>query len=242
MGKSNSEVGHAKNAANLVKLQQITVEMGPLYQPSNTKIQPAAFNTFTLKVTENTQQFASLFQPYKDAVATRKNTFEPLFKLSTRVLNSFKALQLPENIEQNLINLTKKLKGERIKPLKADKMATEETNHISVSQLSYDNQVSNFENIIAFLAIQPLYTPNETELTLVSLKQYLNELKAANKLVSTMTAKLIIIRHQRNKLLYTDPINVIDVADAVKDYLKSIKEAKDYYKAAVKLKFATIIP
>lgn len=177
MGKSNSEVGHAKNAANLVKLQQITVEMGPLYQPANTKIQPAAFNTFTLKVTENAEQFSTLFQPYKDAVATHEDTFEPLFKLSTRVLNSFKALQLSENTEQILINLTKKLKGERIKPIKADKIATEETNHISVSQLSYDNQVSNFENIIAFLAIQPLYTPNETELTIASFKQYHDHLK-----------------------------------------------------------------
>lgn len=242
MGKSNSEVGHAKNAANLVKLQQITVEMGPLYKPANTNIQPDALNTFTQKVTENAAQFATQIKPYENAVAAREDLFEPLFKLSTKVLNSFKSLEPSDNIEQILINLTKKLKGERIKPIKADKTETDKNKHISVSQLSYDSQVSNFEDIIAFLATQPQYTPNETELTIASLRQYLAVLKAANNLASQMTVHLITIRLQRNKLLYTDPVNVIDVADAIKNYLKSIEEAKDYYKAAIKLKFVTIIP
>lgn len=242
MGKSNSEVGHAKNAANLVKLQQITVEMGPLYQPANTNIQPEALNAFTLKVTENATLFAAQIKPYENATAARKELFQPLFKLSTKVLNSFKSLQTSDNIQQILINLTKKLKGERIKPIKANKTETDKTKHISVSQLSYDNQVSHFQDIIAFLAIQPQYTPNETELTIDSLKQYLAALKAANKLASQMTAKLITIRLQRNKLLYTDPVNVIDLAETIKNYLKSIEGAKDYHKAALKLKFTTIIP
>ncbi|MFY0483075.1 hypothetical protein ACI6PS_10745 [Flavobacterium sp. PLA-1-15] len=242
MGKSNSEVGHAKNAANLVKLQEITVEMGPLYQPANTNIQPAALNTFTQKVTENAAQFSAQIKPYQNAIAAREDLFKPLFKLNTKVLNSFKAFQPSDNIEQILINLVKKLKGERIKPIKEDKTETEKNKHISVAQLSYDSQISHFEDIIAFLATQPQYTPNETELTIASLRQYLEALKATNKLASQMTVKLITIRIQRNKLLYNDPVNVIDLADTVKNYLKSVEDAKDYYKAAVKLKFTTIIP
>jgi hypothetical protein len=97
-----------------------------------------------------------------------------------------------------------------------------EPNNISTSQQSYDSQVDNFAKLIETLSAEPLYAPNEVELQVASLNILLGDLRSKNSAVITATANLSNARIQRDKILYADSTGLYDIAQAVKQYAKSV--------------------
>ena len=113
-----------------------------------------------------------------------------------------------------------------------------EGDSISTSQMSYDSRIANLATYINQLASRTEYSPNETEIKIVSLQNYHQRLTTLSTLVNSAGNTLITVRKNRNDILYSNTLNVIQLIKDIKSYLKSLGEdGAPYYKAVVKLKF-----
>lgn len=236
---STSEVGHNKNAANFGAVYQVLDEMGALYNPTNTAIKLvnlAPVNTELALTITTLNQKTPL---YKNAVADRETAIAPLSKLTTRTLNFAKSTAISAKDKEVLEGQVKKIRGDS-KPKKLNP-ETAETDAISTAQLSYDSQIANLDIYTNQLASHPEYIPNENELQIVTLQNYHQSLKTMSAIVNETGNTIITARKDRNKILYFNPANVIQLVRAIKAYLKSLgDEGKPYYNAILKLKFRDI--
>lgn len=80
----------------------------------------------------------------------------------------------------------------------------------------------NFASLIDFVTSIPIYTPNETELTIASLNDYLSQLQIANTNVINAEVAYSNARISRDNVLYADGTGLVDTASDVKNYVKAI--------------------
>lgn len=238
---SSSETGHNKNVANFSSAYQILDEMGALYNPSNTEIALANLAPKKVVLTLVIKELNDKKPVYKNAVAKREVEIEPLGKLATRALNFAKSLKISATDKENLESQAKKIRGD-VKPKKINP-DTSESDAISTSQMSYDSRIANLDTFTSQLASHPEYVPNETELQIISLQNYQQNLSALSSLVNSAGNTLITARKDRDNILYFNDNNIIDLIKDIKSYLKSLGQAGlPYYKAIVKLQFKVIKP
>lgn len=173
---------------------------------------------------------------YKNAVADREVEMAPMGKISTRTLNFARSVAISETDKENLQSQAKKIRGDvKAKTVNPE---TAELETISTSQMSYDSRIANFDTYLSQLESHPKYVPNETALQLATLRSYHQRLKTLSTQVNAAGNALITARKNRNKILYHNPNNIIQIIKDVKSYLKSLgTDAEPYYKALVKLKF-----
>jgi hypothetical protein len=233
---STSESGHNKNVANFSSAIQILEEMGTLYNPSNANLLLASLNPIKTNLSAVITELNNKKPIYKNAVAERELEIAPLGKLSTRTLNFAKSIAISSADKENLESQAKKIRGDA--KAKAVNPDTAEVETISTSQMSYDSRIANLDTYISQLESHQQYVPNETELQITSLRTYHQQLETLSSTVNTAGNALITARKNRNKILYTNSNNVIQIIKDIKAYLKSLDaEGAPYYKALVKLKF-----
>lgn len=237
---STSETGHNKNVANFMTAYQILEEMGSIYKPSNE-------NLLLPNLEQKKQALSAVMTAlndkkpiYKNVVASRENTIARLGKTMTKVLSYTRSLNISDTDKENIANQIKKIRGDK-KTKKIDP-ANAEVATISTSQMSYDSRIANLATVIKQLASHPEYNPNETEIQIESLQAYQLELSDLSTVVNAAGNTMISTRNNRNKELYADDQNIIDLMKGIKSYVKSLGEVgKPYYKALVKLKFTNIL-
>lgn len=242
---STSETGHNKNATNFNTAYQILEEMGTLYNPSNENILLANLDPIRTELKAVVNVLNDKLPIYKNDIATREVAIEPLGKLMTRIINNVKSLDISDTNKETIITLATKIRGTKTtkapKPDPDAKTTENEDNSISTSQMSYDNRIANLDTLIGQLESITKYAPNETELKITTLKTLHANLEAASAAVNTSGASIITAKKNRNKILYHNKINVIQLIKEIKSYLLGIgDEAKPYYKAIVKLKFTDL--
>ena len=236
---STSEVGHAKNVANLGSGIQILQEMGSLYNPSNTNIK--LVNLLPIKTAIDTSIVAlnNKIPIYKNAVADREIAIAPLGKKSTKVLNYSKSINISATDKENIAHQVKKIRGDS-KEKNINPETTEATG-ISTSQMSYDSRIANLDILINMAASHSEYEPNENDIKISNLQTYQQELTTLSGLVNSAGNELLTARLNRNNILYFSENNVVKLMNEVKAYLKSLgQEGLPYYKAFLKLKFKNI--
>ncbi len=91
----------------------------------------------------------------------------------------------------------------------------------SAAQTSRDQQIEHVGRMLALLQSAPHYQPNETDLQISTLQQYLEQLRATNSDVIAEEVALSNARLQRNALLYGEKTGIYFVAKDVKLYVKS---------------------
>ena len=233
---STSEVGHAKNVANLNTGIQILQEMGTQYNPSNINIKIANLLTLKTAIDASITALNTKIPTYKNAVADRELAISKLGKTTTKVLNFSKSLNISTTDKENIVNQVKKVRGDAKE--KAVNPETSETTGISTSQMSYDSRIANLATLISMVASHPEYLPNENDIKVANLQTYHQELKTLSNLVNTAGNGLITARSNRNNILYLTDNNIIKLMNETKAYLKSLGQgALPYYKAFMRLKF-----
>ena len=113
-----------------------------------------------------------------------------------------------------------------------------EVNQNSNSQMGYDDRVENFESLISFLQTVPEYNPNEEELKITTLQALLSDLKAKN--ISVMQNRIAedTVRGVRKSVQNTPLTGLVDIANDVKSYIKSVFGVNStQYKLVSKLRF-----
>ena len=233
---STSEVGHAKNVANLGTGIQILQEMGTLYNPSNTNIQLDNLVAIKTAIDSTITNLNNKIPSYKNAVANREVAIAQVGKTTTKVLNFSKSLNISTTDKENILSQVKKVRGET--KAKAVNPETSETTGISTSQMSYDSRIANLTLLIALVDSHPEYQPNEHDIKVAVLQTYQQELSTLSSFVNAAGNELITARLNRNNAMYLTDNNILKLMNETKAYLKSLgQEAQPYYKAFVKLKF-----
>ena len=83
-----TETGHAKNVANLLKLNQQIATYGLTYNPSNNAIKATVLATLYNTASTKLTTLNNLFTTWKNATNARELAFDPLAKQATQILAS----------------------------------------------------------------------------------------------------------------------------------------------------------
>ena len=222
---SQSEVGHAKNVANLQKLtEQVTVYT--LYNPPIESL--TVPNLQTLYTTSSTKlnEVEEKRNANKNAIALRQSAFENLKPTSTKIINHLDILGLLQGTLDQAKSLNRLIQGGQKKtiilPENPDNGQPSTTNPISTSRQSYTQQAENFGILIQLLSTIPTYNPNEDDLKLVNLNIYKDTLVSSTQAVDQTEAELNLKLIERDNILYADGTGLYSIAQNVKKYVKSL--------------------
>ena len=239
-----SETGHLKIVTNFESLITSATAFGTSYNPSTAAIKLLALQTLLTDSKASIEAVNIALTAYSNAVGVREAVFMPFSKLITRVNSSLKASGATVQVIDSAETIVRKLRGKRSgttlteEEIKALEAGGNVVNQISVSQLSYDNRLGNFDKFITLLLSVPLYNPNEEDLKIESLKTLYADFNAKNNDVLTAAVQLSNARIARNDVLYKPLTGLVDVAAQAKLYIKSVFGATSpQYKQISKLNF-----
>jgi hypothetical protein len=221
----NSESGHAKNVANFKALITYCTNYGAAYNPGNDEINVSGLNILYADASNALNTVFNTKAAYDHITNEREIAFKPLAKLCTRIINALKACGTSDEKLKDARSLIKKISGVNKKKRKetpiTENPEVEAPSH-STSQMSYDNQLANFKNLIELLLTETKYHPNEMELSVTGLTNLYQDLYTKTQVVTQSRANLNVARIERNKVLYLGDLNVYKIATNVRSYIKAI--------------------
>lgn len=218
---STSEVGHAKNVANLQKLtEQITVYT--LYNPPVENLTvpnlTALYSTTSVKLTEVEDKRNA----NKNAIVLRQDTFTDLKFKCTKIINHLDILGLSQGILDQAKSQNRLIQGNTKKTTTTMEESGEAPKTASTSRQSYTQMADNFGILLQLLATIPNYSPNEDELKLANLTIYHASLMSSTQTVDQTEAELNAKLIERDQILYADGTGLYSIAQNVKKYVKSV--------------------
>jgi len=260
-----TETGHAKNIANFENLISFVSGYGVQYNPSNANISLSALQALRTSAQSSLDGLYNGTTIYINAVNARQTSFEDLKKLATRCVSALEASGAKANIIADAVTINRKIQGTRAgkivkvetgsdpvdprpddgtgNPDPRDPSTTTSTagnvpTNISVSQQSFDSLIEHFARLIALLAAEPLYTPNEPELSVARLNNKLTAMRNSNTAAINSYTTVSNNRITRNQVLYGETSGLCDIAAQVKSYVKSLYGATSpNYKQISKISF-----
>lgn len=215
---SQSEVGHARNVANLQKLTEQNTAY-TLYNPPIPNLEIANLQTLYTAAVAEIADVENSRIANRAAIANRQIAFENLKPLATRIINFIDILGVEQGILSQAKSFNRSIQGYTNRSARTP---GEEGDTVSTSRQSYTQQAETFGNLIRLLETIPTYTPNEDDLKIPSLTTYQQSLVAATQPVDQTEATLKVKMIGRDTLLYADGTGLYDTAQNVKKYVKSI--------------------
>ena len=232
---STSEIGHAKNVANFQDLIEFVTAYGATYNPSKNALKlpqlialkASADATLADVITKNTN--------YNNKVNERITAFSGLKSLSTRLVNALQTTDATTETIGNAKTFNRKMQGKKASSSQTPTDPnTPAPNTISTSQQSYDQLIQHLAGLTSILEAETSYTPNETDLQVATLQTKIADLTAKNTAVATAYASISNSRIARNETLYSSSTGLVETANEVKKYIKSVFGASSPQFAQVK--------
>ena len=236
---SISETGHAKNVANFQDLIASVIGYGAIYSPSKTVLKLANLQSKQVAELANISTVITKNTAFNNAVNDRAIEFSDVRSLSTRFGNAFSSTDASDEKVNDVKGFNRKIQGKRASTAaKTTDPSTPAPKSISASQQSYDQIVQHWNAQVAIAQTEASYTPNENSLKIVALVAKGAAMLAKNNAVGTEYINVSNARIARDKGLYTDKTGLVDIANEVKDYVKSIfGYTSPEYKQISKIKF-----
>jgi len=220
---STSEVGHAVNVAHFQELITGCESIGATYNPANSRLSITDLNTQLTAAQAALLTVQATKSELIIEINDRQEAFENLQKLATRIINALTAITSDPRIIADARSIIHKIRGVRAKNHVEQTVPEEETHHlVSVSQVSYTNQIQHFSALIELLRVVPDYTPNEGDLRLTALEAYLQQMQTANTRLQPKYFAYEAALDHRDQLLYNPESGVVETAKKVKSYVKSV--------------------
>ena len=238
---SNTETGHNKNVTNFETLIIACTGFGAEYNPSNTNITIPVLTTQHTEAKASVKEVKTTETPFNNVEGQRKTIFKPLKPTSTKVLNALKGASAPATVISDAETINRKIQGKRADNTIEEIPTETSKDKNSVSQQSYDMQIDHFEKLIELADVEPVYNPNEEPLKIVNLTAYKTELQSINTAVKTAYIPYKTAMQTRDIKLYAPQTGLVDTAQTVKNYVKSVFGATSpQYKQISSLKFTKI--
>jgi hypothetical protein len=241
---STSETGHAKNVSTFEDLISFCTGYGAAYNPSNPALKLTSLNGQLAACQAALQLVKDTKVAYDNATNAREVLFKPLKPFATKLINALAAAYPTSQTIDDARTTINKIQGRRAKAVEVptEKEIAEGAEPVkknSTSQQSFDKMIDHFSQLVALLAGEPKYNPNEDEYKVASLRAHINDMKAKNTAVINCYTAVSNARISRDKLLYHETTGMVNVAQGVKQYVKSIFGPKDpQFKQVSNLKFS----
>lgn len=218
-----NETGHTKNVKTFLSLIGFVEAWGADYKPTNPLLSLTAVKALYPACKQIEKESRTQEQVFGDLTDKRQIVFNPLKAFSTRVYNSFISLDIAEETKKGALEINRKIQGRRAKAITPAAKETPESTkpkpkNISVSQLSFDSQIKNLEDLKSWVALQTDYNPNETDLKVTAIEAYINNLNMANDAVIVGKVPYDNILNERDRILYANKTGMVDIALAIKKY------------------------
>lgn len=240
---STIETGHAKNVATFEDLISYCTGYGANYNPTKAILKLTAMNPQLAAAQATLQTVKTSKTTYDNATNAREIALAPLKPLATKIINALAATDATPQTVNDARTVVNKIQGRRAKKVvlptaKAIAEGAEPVRISSTAQQSYDKLVDHFAQLIAVLAAEPKYLPNENELKVATLNTLLADMKTKNTAVVNAWTAVSNSRINRNKVMYGVGTGMVDVALAAKTYVKSVFGPKSsQFKQVSGLKF-----
>lgn len=225
---STSEVGHARNVANLQKLTE-QVKVYTLYNPPVDNLKIANLETLHTDATAKLSEVEDKRTANKNAITARQDTFEKLKPTATKIINHLAILGLPQGTIDRAKTINREIQGgqksataKNTPPADGTNPPSGEAKEVSTSRQSFTQQAENFGILVQLLGTIPTYAPNEDDLKLANLEAYKDALKSATKSADQTEAELKNKFTERDRLLYAERTGLYTIAQNVKKYVKSV--------------------
>lgn len=218
---STSEVGHAKNVANLQKITQ-QVSTYSLYNPPVDNISVASLQALYTAANAKLTEVGDKKNANKNAIVARQSAFEDLKSTCTRIMNLLEILGLPQGTLDQAKSLNRSIQGSSKKTTTPPEDGKEAPKSSSTSRQSFTQQEDNFGLLVQLLGTIPNYTPNEEDLKLANLTTYHQSLESATETVDQTEAQLNTKMIERDKILYAEETGLYTIVMNVKKYVKSL--------------------
>lgn len=240
--KSTTETGHAKNVANFEDLISFCTAYGVNYNPSKNSISLTSLNTLYTNALATISNVTTTKNAFDNVTGIRQTAFASLKPLATKVINSLSATDALDTVIKDAKTINRKLQGSKPSSSTSTTESTTPVNStttISTSQQSYDRLIDSFSKLIDLVNAEINYSPNETELQVITLDSKLSSLQVANTAVISKYTDYSNARIERNSSLYTSDNSLVETALDVKKYIKSVFGASSpQYKQVSGLKFS----
>ena len=223
---TSKETGLMKNVANFRQLISFCTAYGAKYTPIKDNLVLINLNTKHNEAESVIESAKRAKVALDDASNERQILFQPLKKLTTRVINALKVSGASEEKIKDAMAMSRKIHGRRATALKTNEDAAPEAEAveaktISVSQQGYEMLVGHFQHLIQILETEVNYNPIENDLKIASLSQYRSDLQqVCDRVVSAYTA-CINARSHRDEILFDKTTGLYQVALGVKQYVRS---------------------
>jgi len=219
---STSETGHAVNVANLNTMISRLQGYGARYNPTNNSIKIPALQTLYTNSNNSLTAVSTTKPAFDDAVNDRQEIFQAMEKLATRIINAFDATEaVTDKMVDDGKAIIRKIRGARASK-KIINPNPDEPQQISASQQSFTQQLEHFSKLIALVASESTYNPNENELKNAQLTAFKNQMVTLNNAAINATTPYLTAIQNRNNFLYTPKTGLVDIAQEVKKYVKSV--------------------
>lgn len=218
---STSEVGHAKNVANLQKLTE-QVKVYTLYNPPVDNLKIANLQTLYNDASTKLNEVEDKRNANKNAITLRQSAFENLKSTCTKIINHLGILGLPQGTIDQAKSLNRLIQGGQKKGTAPVEEGKEPEKTASTSRQSYTQQAENFGILLQLLGTISAYNPNEDDLKLANLNTYKESLMSATQSVDQTEAELNNKLIERDNILYAEGTGLYTIAQNVKKYVKSI--------------------
>jgi hypothetical protein len=204
--------------AHFRQLIAVLETFGSKYDPSNERLKVPEMDALRQDVLESIERVDTLIPNLIIAESKRHEEFAKLPGLVTRISGIAKASGFDKGILAHVEELVRKIHGTRHTRIKPDNEGT----HVSVSQVSYNEQVEHINRLINLLDTQSAYQPPETDLSIVGLRIWAHALDNLNADVAHQAPRVAEARKQRNDLLYAPETGMMATAHAAKEYVKGV--------------------
>ena len=218
---STSEVGHAKNVANLQKLTE-QVAVYTLYNPPVENLTIANLQSLYTSANTKLSEVEDKRNANKNAITLRQSAFENLKSTTTKIINHLEILGLSQGTIEQAKSLNRTIQGNHKKTEAPIEEGKEAPKTVSTSRQSYTQQAENFGILLQLLSTIPAYNPNEDELKLINLNTYKDSLVSSTQSVDQTEAELNNKLIERDQVLYAEGTGLYSIAQNVKKYVKSL--------------------
>lgn len=163
---------------------------------------------------------------FSNEVNARKQAFDQLPALVASVMRTLEATGASAEKLANARTFVKAFFGRLPKPVAADPIAQAAATPAPVKrsqlQLAYVSKADWFARLIETVATEPLYQPNEEELSVAGLQNKLAELHSLNQRVMAARIQWSNALVARNELMFDADESLLHTAMAVKKYLRAV--------------------
>lgn len=238
---------HKTNVANFDKLVIDVGALGSVYAPTKSNIKLDALNIQNTKnKVVDANETATLFTA-NTAKNARVDSITKVEDVMTRSSNSVRASDIPQSTKEDLLAIAAFFLG------RARSVKRNVVNHTAQGDVSttvktlvsnpkdVDSRISYLESYVKLLSTVTTYNPNEANLKVANLTILLNDLKTKRAAELTADAAHKIALIARNDAMYANGTGIVDIANDVKAYVKSVFGARSpQYKTLAALKFKKI--